>query len=537
MLVGVVALTLVTTSIALAGPVGTAQGFEDDDGNLIDNAGAGIDWNSFDPISWLPANSATPTRQADKSALGFLFKGLEDWQATNSDSAFAGGTKQDDNCASVITAKAPNKDDLKRIYIASTVVGTSTFLNLAWVRIPQNTTSASAHVAFEFNKGTTTCGAGSPLVQRTAGDMLIVYDFEGGGGDPVLTLRRWVTSGACEISSNSAPCWGTATNLTAGGFAEAKVNVGSAVLDALAPPALGSSTSVDATLQDSEFGEAGINLTAAGVFPPGVCESFGKVSGISRSSGNSGTAQMKDLVGPGNFSLTNCGTVTIIKNTVPADVNQNFNFTSNLAGAQLSCTADTSPASFILNDVGAGNNASNTEVCSNVPAGSYIVTEGADPAGFEFDDVTCTASTGSSGTQDATVEKEVDIVIVGGGSVTCTYVNNQQLGAIKVTKTSSKTDNPLAGATFSVTGPNSFSATLTTGADGTDCIDGLTFGSYTVTETGAPTGFIIDDTTGHTVAVNTNADCDDDPYGGEIDQLHRHPHSGYSGPLPRRWLG
>jgi hypothetical protein len=107
----------------------------------------------------------------------------------------------------VIGAKAPNKDDMKRVYLSTKNVGGNIYLNLAWVRIPQNTTSASAHVAFEFNKGSTPCGSGG-LVNRTAGDMLIVYDFEGGGGAPVLTLRRWVTSGACEISSNSAPCWG-----------------------------------------------------------------------------------------------------------------------------------------------------------------------------------------------------------------------------------------------------------------------------------------------------------------------------------------
>ena len=47
---------------------------------------------------------------------------------------------------------------------------------------------------------------------------------------------------------------------------------------------------------------------------------------------------MKDLVGPGNFNLTNCGTVTIIKQTNPRGLNQAFGFTSNLAGGQLSCT-------------------------------------------------------------------------------------------------------------------------------------------------------------------------------------------------------
>jgi hypothetical protein len=33
-------------AIALAGPVGTASGLQDDDANLIDD-GDGIDWNSF----------------------------------------------------------------------------------------------------------------------------------------------------------------------------------------------------------------------------------------------------------------------------------------------------------------------------------------------------------------------------------------------------------------------------------------------------------------------------------------------------------
>jgi hypothetical protein len=312
----VAVLFLISTAIALAGTVGTAQGFEDDDANLIDGPTAGIDWNTLQDVSWLPANSTTPTRQADKTASGFAFKGIEDWQATTSDSGFAGGTKQDDNCATVISAKAPNKDDLKRVYLTSkTGADGHTYLNMGWVRIPQNTTSPSAHIGFEFNKGNTPCSTTSPLVQRTAGDMLVVYDFEG-GGNPVLTLRRWVTSGACEVGSKTAPCWGAATNLTAGGFAEGAVNESATALDQLAPPALGSSTSVDATLGISEFGEAGVDLTGAGVFTPGACESFGRAYAVSRSSGSSGTAQMKDLAGPGNFSLSNC---TVTLTTTPSD--------------------------------------------------------------------------------------------------------------------------------------------------------------------------------------------------------------------------
>ncbi|HEX5016268.1 MAG TPA: hypothetical protein VFX15_01640, partial [Actinomycetes bacterium] len=394
-------------SFASAGMVGVNSGFEDDDGNLLDDAGtginAGIDWNNFADVSWVQsATPATPTRQADKTLSGWKFKGIEDWQATTADSGFAGGTKQDADCPGVITAKAPNKDDLKRIYLASktvsvdvnpdenvTVLEDHTFLNLAWVRIPQNTTSPSAHIGFEFNKATkdtAPCGGTSPLVHRTVNDLLVVYDFEGGSTDvPTISLRKWVDSGTCEIANNSPPCWGPATNLTALGFAEAKVNTVGSVLDELSPPSsLATGSSVDATLGTNEFGEAGIDLTAAGVFDPDVCNSFGTAYAVSRSSGNSGTAQMKDLDGPAPFTLQNCGSVTIIKRTAPRDLNQNFSYTSNLVGT---CTTDATPAAFTLNDNGAGDTTSNTETCTDVPAGNYTVTEGSDPTGFVFTDL------------------------------------------------------------------------------------------------------------------------------------------------------
>jgi Prealbumin-like fold domain len=443
---------------------------------------------------------------ASKTASGWAFTGLTDAQATNADSGYAGGVKQDVACATIKGSKAPNKDDLKRIYLASKTVGGHVYLNLAWVRIPQNSINASTHVGFEFNQGNTPCGGSSDrLVKRTAGDMLIVYDFEGSSsGVATLTVRRWVTSGACDISQDSAPCWGPATNLTASGFAEAKVNE-QAVTDAVAPS--------QETLGVSEFGEAGIDLTAAGVFQPGVCTAFGQAEGVSRSSGNSGTAAMEDLVGPGHINLTNCGTVTIIKNTDPRGVNQSFSYTSTLTGAQLSCTPDATPASFTLND---GSSTTNTEECTNVPIGSYTVTEGAEPSGFVLESLTCTATGSGSGSQDATNPFQANMTIVAGlDHVTCTYVNQQQLGAIKIAKTSSKTGHNLAGATFSITGPGGYSNSVTTGSDGTVCADGLAFGAYTVTETQAPPGFVIDDSSGHTVTVDNNAKCSDSPYVGE----------------------
>jgi hypothetical protein len=311
------------------------------------------------------------------------------------------------------------------------------------VRIPQNTTSPSAHIGFEFNKGSTACGSAG-LVNRTTGDMLIVYDFECGSTDsPTITLRRWYQSANdsvngvafthCEVESNAPPCWGEAKDLTALGFAEAKVNTTGSVLDALSPPAsLATGASVDATLGTNEFGEAGIDLTGAGVFPANSCESFGKAFAVSRSSGNSGTAQMKDLVGPANFNLQNFGSIKIIKQTNPRGLNQNFEFTSNIAGTTLSCTSDTTPAGFTLNDNGntgktqgntdpAQNSTGNTETCTGVPTGTYTVTEGTQ-SGFTLSDISCTPAASAT---TSTTNRNAIITIATGSNVTCVFTNSQ----------------------------------------------------------------------------------------------------------------
>jgi hypothetical protein len=497
-LILVAALVSSTVGIALAtGAVGTAAGFEDDDGDLVANDTPNFDWNSFAPTTW---TGTAPYRQSDALVSGWIFKGIEDDQASNSDTAFAGGVKQDKNCPTVNTGKAPNKDDLKRIYLATRVVGGHTYLMLSWVRIPQNTTSPSAHIGFEFNKGNISCGPASDgLVERTAGDMLIVYDFEGGATDtPVITLRRWVTSGTCEVGSDSPPCWGPATNLTALGFAEAKVNTFGSVSDAIAP-------SPPESLGTNEFGEAGIDLTDAGVFTAGTCESFGTAFGVSRSSGNSGTAQMKDLVGPADFTLANCGTVIIRKVTDPSgDTTTSFSYSTNVTTDNGNAVSD-----FPLKD-GESNTINDVD-----PGTGLNVTE-ADPSpDYKLTNIDCSASDSTITYSTDTTTRAVTFDLAAGEKLDCTYTNTLQRGAIKITKTSSKDDSGLAGATFSITGPNSYSNSVVSGSDGTVCVDGLPFGDYTVTETAAPSGYAIDDDTGHTVTVDNNAKCSDDPYGGE----------------------
>jgi hypothetical protein len=495
-----IGLLFVAATTLGTGTVGTAAGFEDDDGDLIANDTPDFDWNSFAPANW--DIGTAPYRQSDESVSGWTFRGIEDAQVTTSDTAFAGGTKQDDDCPTINTGKAPNKDDLKRIYLASKVVAGHTYLMLAWVRIPQNTTSASAHIGFEFNKGTDgPCAAGSDgLVKRVAGDMLIVYDFEGGSADePVITLRRWVTSGPCEVGSKSAPCWGTATNLTALGYAEAKVNTFGTVTDAIAP-------SPPDSLGTNEFGEAGIDLTAAEVFTEGTCESFGTAFGVSRSSGNSGTAQMKDLVGPADFTLANCGTVIIRKVTDPSgDTTTSFGYTTDVT-----TTPATTTSPFSLKD-----GESNTIVNVN-PGTGLNVTEDDPGSDYLLTDIDCSASDASVGYSTDTTTRAVTFDLTAEETLDCTFTNTLQRGAIEITKTSSKDDSGLAGATFSITGPDSYSNSVSSGSDGTVCVDDLAFGEYTVTETAAPDNYAIDDPSGNSVTVDNNATCSDDPYVGEM---------------------
>ena len=447
--VAVSGLVLVASSAVWAGPVSTAASFEGDDANLVANTTT--DWNSFSPVSW--STGTAPYRSSTATAAGWAFRGIEDAQAVTSDTAFAGGTKQDDNCATVTTGKAPNKDDLKRIYIASKSTTTNTYLALAWARIPQNTTSASAHVGFEFNQSQTGCPAGSDgLVQRSAangGDMLIVYDFEGGTSLPVLKLLRWKTTGICEASGKAATaagCWVFAIDLTAGGFAEARVNTESAT-DAIAP---GGSD----TLQSQEFGEAIVDLTGAGVFPaePTSCLSFGRTFGVSRSSGNSAQAQMKDLVGPADINVTNCGTVIVRKETIPDENPNSTDFTFSTTVQTLPGPANV--ANFTLKDDG-------VKTISNVKPGTGKTVTEADPSpAYALTNITCT---GGSPTYNLTT-RTATFNVVAGGTVDCTFTNTRQ-------KVQSSMD------TAPWVYPND-KATVTAGTGQTDVTGSVTFKLY-----------------------------------------------------------
>jgi hypothetical protein len=349
--------------------------FEGNDGDLVVTTAGNTDW----------ANAPNRVRG-------------DDLASGSNDNSFGGGTKEDDPNVTVVTGSIPpQKSDLTRFYVASESAGGSNFLYLAWER---SNVLGSANMDFELNQKaqpdlTTT---GPKTLVRTAGDVLITFDF-GGSGSPVLGLLKWVTSGATSqcFSANSLPCWGNRVNLSAAGFAEGAVN-SVTVTDPIANVSLPAGT----------FGEAAVNLTAAGVFPAGTCEALGSAFLKSRSSA-SFPAEVKDFVAPQPVNIANCGTIKIHKVTENGDATFGYTTTGGL-----------SPATFTLSNGGTQTYGPNT-----VLAGNYSVTESTIPAGWTLKSLVCTAT--GSGTSATTNGATVSITMAGLGLVDCTYTNFTKL--------------------------------------------------------------------------------------------------------------
>src|SRR6266852_5473394 len=234
------------------------------------------------------ATSPTAFGATDWQNVAGLNAGI-DLASGSSDNSFGQGTKEDNPNVTVVTGSIPpNKSDLIRCYEASEFASGSNFLYLAWER---TNVLGNANMDFEISQNATAGFNGSTTgpvtLNRTAGDLLVTYDFANGGGRPILGLNRWLLTATnpsvtgfspnvC-LSSNSFPCWGDHVTLNATN-SEGAVNNLDAVTDPIPPPAIGRSVAA------LTFGETAINLTAAGVFPPNVCSALGSIFLKSRAS-------------------------------------------------------------------------------------------------------------------------------------------------------------------------------------------------------------------------------------------------------------
>jgi hypothetical protein len=361
------------------------------------------------------------------------------------DNSFGQGTKEDAPKVSVVTGSIPpNKSNLTRFYEASefSAANNHNFLYLGWER---TNVLGSANFDFEINQKSqpdlTTPGA--KTLNRTAGDLLVTYDFTNGGGKPTIGLQRWLTSATdpavpgfatnvC-FSANSFPCWGDQLTLDGTDSIGAVNN-----LDAVTDPLFPNSPNYINPVPALQFGETAIDLTKAGVFPPGTCEAFGSAFVKSRSSA-SFTAEVKDFIAPIPVNISNCGSIEIIKHSDPRGKDQVFSYASNLPaesagtvnGVQqggVTCPGNSSAGvqadgSFCLNDAGnsaGGDSAGNTVLTgTTLQAGTYTVIEGGDPPGFTFENLSCKGGTTSTSGKTATIN------LAPGDQVVCTYVNQQ----------------------------------------------------------------------------------------------------------------
>jgi hypothetical protein len=558
--------------------------FESSDGDLAPNTSAppaAHDWNS--PVTSINCPSTTPG-SGTNCGLDLVKNGA--------DNSLGQGSKEDDPNPTVVSGQIPpSKDDLSRFYVNQEKAGGNDYLYLAWER---SNLLGSAHMDFEFNQSSSLAGNGV-TIQRTAGDLLIDFDF-GGSGVPVLALHRWITTGNaatdCE-ASNTLPCWDKAVTLPAG-VVEAAVN-SSPVQDTNQP---GAPRTLDGNTKNginSTFGETGINLTAANIFPSNVCVHFGFATLKSRSSGNSFTSELKDFIAPIPVNISNCGLIKIIKVTDPSpdSTNSSFGFTlddgplsnqgvpknfslqngqsnetvvfagnsysaaetapagwdlvsatcdngsGNLSGTTLSnisVTVDTtttctftnrargtiivekitddgsgafgftsgtlSPSSFTLTTSAAGTGGKDSKTFSNLSPGTYDVAETV-PTSWNLVSSSC-----SDGSNPASIG------LSGGETVTCTFHDAREKGAIKITKTRKHAadgsgDHPHAGVTFTITGGElpAGGVTAVTAGNGIACASGLVLssfvGDYTVTET-VPSGYSADNGP-QTVSVTTES--------------------------------
>jgi hypothetical protein len=357
-----------------------ASTFEETDGNTV-------------------VNGAAPAQDWDGLTTAVMRADTPDTPSGPNDESFTQGTKSDTMVPVIESGSIPpNKSDLTRMRIASETIGGQVYLYVAWNR---SNTLGSANMNFEFNSGELGISSNGVTPNRDSGDVLITFDFSNGGNHVDLGLARWA-QGACYANGAKAPdCWGSFVDLDAAGFANGSVS------------------------GDGRFGEAAINLTAAGVFSAGQCTGLGYAYLSSRSS-DSFTAALKDFVPPEEININTCGSFGIVKtadhkgtgspNLVATFEVRNSNgdliATVETDATGHRCVNDLPPGTYTVDEVAAGAGyaldpsvenvvvavgstcASNTVSFHNVPLSKITVTFESLVPNATAADISCTSTSG-----------------------------------------------------------------------------------------------------------------------------------------------
>lgn len=220
---------------------------------------------------------------------------VDDKFSPSPDSIFTGGSKEQDPDGWVFSSgSVPGKDDLTRLYFASDVASpTRAFLFLGFERLGVSG-NGDVHINFELNQSsaTVTNSKGTVIPRRTAGDLLVVYDYDGGTSATSINIeiRLWVGDA---LSGQWGPDIGSVN-------AVGDTNGAAAVTRPSGSPFGGG------TVDPKRFGEVAINLL--GIYPNLFtnCVNFTNFWAKTRASGESFNSALKDRTVSTRVELSAC---------------------------------------------------------------------------------------------------------------------------------------------------------------------------------------------------------------------------------------
>jgi hypothetical protein len=516
------------------------------------------------PLATLDWNNVTEARQSDLAT------------GANDDSYSGGVKEDTLCPTTTTGSIPNNKSDLKTfgIYVEpGSTPGDPGYLHLYWTRVSDP--SGTTLMDFEFNQSTTVCAAGRVNKTRTADDLLIEYSIVQGGARAVITVRKWTGTqwGAANVFSANEATGTTNTSqilaantggvstvdLNARTFGEASVDL-DAIFDDQKCTSFGSamlkSRSSDSfTSQLKDFiAPLPINLSNCAqviirkeTTPDGATELFDFTKDFATDPTSADTFQLADggnytktnvLLGEGytveedailpdgwEFDSIDCDdssgvTFDITGQTVTFDLDATTDKLDctfyNKAKASLTIvkkvndapggqvfaytTTGTGLSAFNLSPTATGDAGKAETTFTDLAPGDYSVAETV-PDGWNLASATCDNGDGPG-----------DITLAAGSDVTCTFVNERERGAIKITKTRKHAAaaggvGPHAGVTFTVSGNGITPVEVQTDAQGIACVPNLLYGAgdYTVTES-VPTGYVSDDAVKE-VAVSQEGTC------------------------------
>lgn len=299
----------------------------------------------------------------------------------------------------------PNSQvDLNAVWTQSkTTADTHTWYYFAWSRDSSN---GSGFISIELQKNPSTCDYTSnatlancnPWAGRSEGDFILLWDQSGSSRDIYLRVfdENLVLSPPIEL---------TDTNLFPAGTAVAEYSA------------------------DGFRGEAAIDLTNAGIFEAGQCQSFANtIPGTV--TGNSDTADYKDAVLALFPPVSNCGTVIVQKRTIPAGLNGSFPYTIAAGGGNIFLGAVDSNCS----GAGSGptqckgtliNDGDSNQIDGLVAGTNYTLVEGALSAPFNPAPVSISCIIG---TDTANPFPGTAFTVLADATTTCT-ITNQAVGS------------------------------------------------------------------------------------------------------------